>query len=99
MVTAYIQVKVTPAAIVGYKGIAETISQFREVKSIYLMSGQFDLALMVECESLREAGLFVAEKLSAIEGVLDISTHFIIERYKEDGELLTETDERGIYNA
>ena len=100
-VTAIIQVKATPMAVHGYNSIAKTIAQFEEVKSVYLMSsGNYDLSLMVNCADLKRVGLFVAEKLSTIEGVLSTATHFIMGCYKEAGVPVDDDmDDRGLYTV
>ena len=98
-VTALIEIKVMPKAKLGYKDNARTIAQFSEVEAVYLMSGDYDLVLKVKCNSLKEVGRFVDEKLSSIDGILKISTHFIIGRYKESGEVFDfdySSDERGL---
>ena len=82
-VTALIEVKVTPQSISGFDRIAERIYQYDEVESMFLMSGAFDLAVIVKGENLRQVALFVGERLSTIEGVTGTSTHFILRKYKE----------------
>jgi DNA-binding Lrp family transcriptional regulator len=100
MVTAIIQVKVIPEAKSGYDSIAKIISQFKEVESIYLMSGDYDLSIMVSCEDLKKIGGFVAKKLSTVKGVGAISTAFVMERYKDHGEVFDiQEDERGLFTA
>jgi DNA-binding Lrp family transcriptional regulator len=96
-VTAIMEIKVTPKSKYGYSDIAKTIARFSEVESVRLMSGDYDLAVTVKCANIREIGAFVAERLSPIDGVLSISTHFVIGRYKELGEeFVTDIDERGL---
>ena len=82
-VTALIEVKVTPQSINGFDRIAERIYQYDEVESMYLMSGAFDLAVIVSADSLREVAMFVSQRLSAIDGVTGTATHFILKKYKE----------------
>ena len=82
-VTALIEVKVTPQSFSGFDRIAERIYQYDEVESMYLMSGAFDLAVIVEGESLRDVARFVSEKLSTLDGVTATATHFILKKYKE----------------
>jgi len=96
-VTAIIEVKVSPAAMFGYKNIAKTIAKYPEAESVYLMSGDYDLAVIVNCTNIKEVGRFVAERLSPIGGILNIATHFIIGRYKQSGEEfhVDDDDERG----
>jgi DNA-binding Lrp family transcriptional regulator len=96
IVTAVIEVKVTPEREGGFNHIAERISRFPEVRSAYLMSGTFDLLLFVEGRNLREVASFVSERLSPLEGVLSTSTHFMLKTYKRLGVLMNteKTDER-----
>jgi DNA-binding Lrp family transcriptional regulator len=98
MVTAVIQVKITPQAKYGYKSIAKIIAEFKEVESVYLVSGDYDLSVIVNCGDLREIGKFVGEKLSTIEGVIHTTSAFIMDRYKQSGEILeVDDDERGLF--
>jgi len=100
MVTAIIGVKVKAEAELGYDGIAERISEFREVESVYLMSGGYDFSVMLNCPDMKQVGMFVAKKLSTIRGVEHTTTNFIMERYKHAGEILkTEEDERGLFTT
>ncbi len=96
MVTAVIEVKITPQREGGFNRIAGRISRFPEVRSAYLMSGAYDLLLFVEGRNLREIGTFVSEKLSPLEGVLSTSTHFMLKTYKRLGVLMQveHSDER-----
>ena len=82
-VTALIEVKVTPQSIDGFDRIAERIYQYEEVESMYLMSGSFDLTVIISGRTLREVALFVGERLAPIEGVTGTATHFILKKYKE----------------
>ena len=82
-VTALIQLNVTPQSIDGYDRIAEHIYQYDEVESMYLMSGSFDMAILVSGRTLREVSEFVGSRLAPLEGVNGTSTHFILKRYKE----------------
>ena len=82
-VTALIEVKVVPQSVRGFDRIAERIYQYDEVESMFLMSGAFDLAVIVAGDNLRQVALFVSERLSTIEGVTGTSTHFILRKYKE----------------
>ncbi|CAH0117868.1 MULTISPECIES: Lrp/AsnC family transcriptional regulator [unclassified Paenibacillus] len=84
-VTALIEVQITPERGRGFEGIAERIYLFPQVKSVYLMSGAYDLLVEVEGKSLREVASFVSDKLSPIESVLSTKTHFILKKYKQDG--------------
>lgn len=85
IVTAYIEVRVTPQRGQGFDKVAEKIYQYPQVKSCSLMSGGFDLFVTVEGKSMKEVALFVAEKLAPIEYVLSTSTHFVLKKYKEKG--------------
>ena len=96
LVTALIEVKVTPQRGNGFDSIAERIYKYDEVRAVYLMSGGFDFTVIVEGKTMREAALFVSEKLSTLESVLSTSTHFVLRRYKDHGVILEEEkkDER-----
>lgn len=87
-VQALIEVKVSPQFSHGFDSIAQDIYQFEEVKSVYLMSGAYDLAVFIEGRTLREVALFVSEKLSVMDKVLSTATHFILKKYKSEGVLL-----------
>ena len=89
-VTAMIDVKLHPQRDVGFDRVAERIARFPEVRSCYLMSGTYDLAVEVESANLREAARFVSERLSTMEGVASTTTHFVLKRYKHDGVPFTE---------
>lgn len=95
-VTAFIEVKVTPKADCGFDDIAKTIMMYDEVESLTLMSGAFDLAVTISGTNYKEIALFVAQRLSTIDGVISTSTHFFLKRYKEKGIFIEdeETDER-----
>jgi len=92
-VRALIEVKVTPERGVGFDAIAENIYRFPEVSSVYLLSGSYDLLVQVEGPSLKELSLFVSEKLATIKNVQSTVTHFLLKKYKEDGEILVEQPE------
>ncbi|MGN0656801.1 MAG: Lrp/AsnC family transcriptional regulator [Ruminiclostridium sp.] len=97
-VTAFIELKVSPQAACGYDDIAAMIAQYREVDSVYLMSGSFDLSVTIRGTNLREVATFVSDRLAPIDGVLSTTTHFILRRYKEKGvEFVRENvDERSL---
>ena len=82
-VTALIEVKVTPQRGEGFDRIAERIYQYDEVESVYLMSGSFDLTVIISGRTLKEVALFVGEKLAPLEDVTGTATHFILKKYKE----------------
>lgn len=91
-VFAFIDVKVSPARGVGFDDLARRIELFPEVHSVYLVSGDPDLRIVVEVKNIREVASFVAEKLSTIERVLSTSTHFLLKRYKEDGDIFEDQE-------
>lgn len=84
-VEAMIQVSVTPQRDMGFDAVARRIYRFAEVKSVYLMSGGYDLLVLVEAKSLKELALFVSSKLSTLEMVTGTQTSFVLKRYKEEG--------------
>lgn len=84
-VTALIEVKVTPQRGEGFDKVAERIYRFPEVKACYLMSGSFDLTVIIEGKSLKEVAYFVAEKLAPLESVQSTATHFVLKKYKDKG--------------
>ena len=93
-VTALIEVKVTPQRDKGFDRIAERIYQYDEVESVYLMSGSFDLTVIISGRTLKEVATFVSERLSVIEGVTGTATHFILKKYKEKHALFTRQEEQ-----
>ena len=88
-VMALIEVRVTPQRGLGFDSIAERIYKYPEVTSVYLMSGGFDLMVILEGKSLQEVAGFVTNKLSTLDTVLSTATHFILKKYKDHGTLLT----------
>ena len=88
-VTAFIEVRITPERGGGFDRIARRIAKFDQVVSCYLISGGYDLLVVVEGGSLREVASFVSEKLSTIESVISTATHFRLKTYKENGALFT----------
>ena len=96
-VTAFIEVKVTPKADFGFDELARTIMMYDEVDSVTLMSGYFDLAVTLSGTNYKEIALFVAKRLSSIDGVISTSTHFVLKQYKEQGFFIENeaADERG----
>lgn len=92
-VWALIDVKVIPQKDVGFDSIAEHIYRFPQARSVYLASGDYDLAVLVVGKTEHEVANFVSQKLAAIEEVQGTATHFILKRYKEDGEILEEVEE------
>lgn len=84
-VNALIEITVTPQRGMGFDKIAERIYKFDEVEALYLMSGGFDLAVMIKGRTLREVAEFVSAKLAPMEAVVSTSTHFILKKYKQHG--------------
>lgn len=89
-VTALIEVKVTPQRGEGFDHVAERIYKFPEVKGCYLMSGGFDLTVIIEGATMKEVAYFVAEKLAPLESVLSTRTHFVLKKYKDKGTIFDE---------
>lgn len=89
-VTALIEVKVTPQRDMGFNKVAERIYKFDEVEAVYLMSGGFDLTVMIEGKSMKEVARFVSEKLSTLEYVTSTATYFVLKKYKEHGLAMTD---------
>ncbi|MDM5299287.1 Lrp/AsnC family transcriptional regulator [Bacillus pumilus] len=92
-VTAMIDVKVTPKRGVGFNEIAERIYRFQEVESVYLMSGAYDLSVVIRGRSMSDVARFVSEKLSTLDSVVSTTTHFILKRYKHDGKVFDTGDD------
>ena len=88
LVRAVIEVKITPERGGGFDRLAERIAKYSEVKSCYLMSGGYDLLVIVEGSNLRQVAGFVSEKLATIQGVVSTATHFMLKPYKEQGILM-----------
>jgi len=93
MVTAVIEVDVTPQREGGFNLIAQRICKFPEVQSAYLMSGRFDLLLFVRGRTLKDVAFFVSEKLASIDGITATATHFMLKTYKHHGVLMEGQDE------
>lgn len=92
-VTALIEVRVTPQRGQGFDKIAERIYNYPEVKSVYLISGGFDLLITLEEKSLKEISAFVSDKLSTLDSVLSTATHFILKKYKDHGTIVDKKKE------
>jgi DNA-binding Lrp family transcriptional regulator len=88
-VRAVIEVKITPERGGGFDRLAERIAKYSEVRSCYLMSGGYDLQVVVEGANLREVASFVTEKLSTIHGVVSTATHFMLKTYKDRGMMMS----------
>ena len=89
-VTALIEVRVTPQRGQGFDKIAERIYNYPEVRSVYLISGGYDLLVTIEGKSLQEVSSFVSYKLSTLDSVFSVATHFILKKYKDHGTILAE---------
>ena len=96
-VSAMIEVKLVPQKERGFDKIAEKIYNYPEVKAVYLMSGAYDLSVLIEGRTMKEVAFFVSQKLAPIDAVISTATHFVLHKYKDKGVLYdaTETDERG----
>ena len=97
VVTAIIELSIAPSKDEGFDGIAKTIMEMDEVEGLSLMSGGHDLMVTVNGRTFKDVALFVAKRLSSLDGVLGTATHFVLKKYKERGVLFTEEeqDERG----
>ena len=91
-VEAMIQVSVTPQRDMGFDAVARRIYRFEEVKSVYLMSGGYDLALTISGKTFKDIALFVAHRLAPLEPVQSTSTHFVLKKYKDNGQLMDVED-------
>lgn len=91
-VEAMIEVRVTPQRDMGFDAVARRIYRFDEVKSVYLMSGSYDLLVLVEAHTLKELAAFVSGKLSPLETVTGTATSFVLKRYKEEGVIFDQDD-------
>lgn len=92
-VSAIIEVNVTPQRGIGFDAIAERIYRFPEVKSVYLVSGRYDLAVLVEGKNMKEVAFFVATKLATLDTVQSTATHFVLKKYKQEGVILEDKEE------
>ncbi len=98
MVSAIIELKVTPKSGLGFEEVAERVMRYNEVESVYLMSGGYDLCVLVKGKTFQQVAMFVAKELSTIDSVVSTSTHFVLRRYKEQDICLFDgsSDDRGI---
>ena len=94
MVSALIEVTVTPQRGQGFDKIAERIYNYPEVNAVYLISGGYDLLIQLEGKSLKEIARFVSDKLSTLESVLSTATHFVLKKYKDHGTIIETNDDR-----
>ncbi len=92
IVQAIIELRVTPQRGEGFDKIAERIYKYPQVKSVYLMSGAYDLCLMIEGKTMKEVALFVAEKLAPMDSVVSTATHFVLKKYKEEGIIFSDDE-------
>ena len=99
-VTAMIDVKLTPQRDRGFDRVAEKIYNYPEVKAVYLMSGGYDLSVLIEGRTMKEVAFFVSQKLAPIDAVISTATHFVLHKYKDTGVVYDapEIDERGTFN-
>ncbi len=91
-VTALIEVRVSPQREVGFGAVAARIARFPEARSVHLLSGTYDLAVEVTGRTMKDVASFVSEKLAPLDGVQGTTTHFVLKRYKEDGEMFDEPE-------
>ena len=99
IVTAIIELKVTPQKDFGFEEIAKRIVEYNEVDSVYLMSGGYDLSVTVKGKTFKDIALFVAHRLAPLDSVISTATHFVLSCYKDTGIVLCDasSDERGHY--
>ena len=85
LVTSIIELRVTPQRGEGFDKVAEKIYKYEQVKSLFLMSGSYDLCVIIEGQSMKDVALFVASKLAPMDNVISTATSFVLKKYKEDG--------------
>ena len=93
VVTALIELRITPQRGEVFDKVAERIYKYPQVRSLYLMSGAYDLAVTIEGKSMKEVALFVAQKLAPMDSIISTATHFVLKKYKEEG-IVFEDDEK-----
>ena len=93
VVVALIELRITPQRGEGFDKVAERIYKYPQVKSLYLMSGAYDLAVTIEGKRMKEVALFVAQKLAPMDSIISTATHFVLKKYKEEG-IVFEDDEK-----
>ena len=93
LVDALIELKITPQRGEGFDRVAEKIYKYPQVKSLYLMSGAYDLAVTIEGRTMKDVALFVAEKLAPMDHILSTATHFVLKKYKDDGLIFYDDEE------
>ena len=100
-VTALIELKITPQRELGFDRVAEKIYNYPEVQAVYLMSGAYDLSVLIEGKTMKEVAFFVSQKLAPIDAVISTATHFVLHKYKDTGVIYdanADIDERGNCN-
>ena len=95
-VTALIELKVTPKKEFGFQDIADRVMQFSEVESVYLMAGDYDLAVFVKGETIQDVAMFVSKRLAPLDSVISTATHFVLQKYKQDGVVLDDSKNNDI---
>ena len=93
VVVALIDLRITPQRGEGFDKVAERIYKYPQVKSLYLMSGAYDLSVTIEGKSMKEVALFFAQKLAPMDSIISTATHFVLKKYKEEG-IVFEDDEK-----
>ena len=93
VVVALIDLRITPQRGEGFDKVAERIYKYPQVKSLYLMSGAYDLSVTIEGKSMKEVAVFVAQKLAPMDSIISTATHFVLKKYKEEG-IVFEDDEK-----
>lgn len=98
VVRALIDLRVTPQRGEGFDKVAERIYKYPQVRALYLMSGAYDLSVVIEGKTMKDVALFVAQKLAPMESVVSTATHFVLKKYKEEGIVFKEdeTDSRQV---
>ena len=93
IVTAIIELRITPQRGEGFDKVAEKIYKYSQVKSLYLMSGSYDLCVIIEGQTMKDVALFVASKLAPMDNVLSTATSFVLKKYKDDGMIFYNDEE------
>ncbi len=93
VVSAIIEVKVSPQRGAGFDKLAERIYRFPEVRAVYLMSGRYDFSVLIEGTNMKDVAFFVATKLATIDNVLSTATHFVLKKFKQEGVILEDKEE------
>lgn len=93
LVTSIIELKISPQRGEGFDKVAEKIYKYPQVKSLYLMSGSYDLCVIIEGQSMKDVALFVASKLAPMDNVLSTATGFVLKKYKDDGLIFYKDEE------